>query len=223
MKKYRNIFFIIGLLILTACERTYFSVPQPVDSKNIYEFPKEIRGLWVNNFDTIVIGSTQFKSLEYKEFKVEKSIADTSSSYIFRNGKVFLVNNDKSLSERLNYSIVNDTVVILKREVQEISLSQNSFLRAIDFGYILNIKNEEHWWELYLIEPNVNGRIIVTSLKHDNLDVRFNEEILHKKESTYYLNVKWTKNDLSQIINNGIFCDTLLQLEINEKINKFKH
>jgi len=45
--------FSILIILLTSCSTYYFSQPQPVDGKNIYEFPQIFIGHWIDANDTL--------------------------------------------------------------------------------------------------------------------------------------------------------------------------
>ena len=49
------------------------------------------------------------------------------------------------------------------------------------------------------------------------LEKIINIDKIYSTKNDYYLDAKWTKNDLLEIINQGGFSDTLLNLEISKR------
>jgi len=59
---------------LYSCENYHFSNPLPVDVRNIYVMPRQFRGTWVDNGDTIIIGKDFYKKTHIEITKVINGI-----------------------------------------------------------------------------------------------------------------------------------------------------
>jgi len=62
---------VLSLAFLSSCEVYNFSKPQPVDAKNIYEFPTAWRGIWVHDGDSVIIGKNYFISTSFQTRKIK--------------------------------------------------------------------------------------------------------------------------------------------------------
>lgn len=218
------IIVIIGIIpIMTSCEHVYISTPQPVDSKNIYVFPKEYRGVWTCEENTVIIGKDFFKYIQNLDFKVSKIEIDSSSSYVLKDNKLYIIDNRKmELKGGFPYKLKNDTIYYQEPEVLEIALGKKAFLRKIKKNYILNNQKENQWWELILIKKDKKGNIIVEKLDIKDLDKFTNYRHIHSFKAKYsrsdYIEANWTKKELLEMLNKGMFSDTLATLEINNTI-----
>jgi metal-sulfur cluster biosynthetic enzyme len=206
---------IIGIgFLFVSCDQFYFSTPQPIDAKNIYEFPKEFRGVWSDNLDSIIIGKDYYLNIENRKVNVSKKEVDTSSSYIIYENKIYKIDKeDEMLNEGYHYSIENDIITYLKREVSEIELGRKAFLRKLGNKYVVNIKNENQWWNIYLIEKTKDGGILLKILNNYNLEKIEDVKYIYSSDHNFYLNVNWTKDELLKLINKGAFSDTVMILE----------
>ncbi len=211
---------IISLVsILSSCSHVYFNQAQPVDSKNIYKFPLKFRGVWTDNSDSVIIGKTYFKDISYTNTKKAKNIVDTSSLFITKNNKIYIISSESELKVKggFPYTLKNDTLYYTEREITEINLSKSTFLRKLDNDYILNIKQKNQWWEIILIAYTKESSILFRLLSKEDLENLPNaEEILSTEQDNYY-QAKWTADELVKIVENGSFSDTILNLDINKK------
>ena len=219
-KTFNFSYYIFGICFLfSACDSFYFTSPQPVDSENIYEFPRKIRGAYSKNNDSVIFGKDYFKSIEYNEDQIPRHLADTSSSYILKNNKIYLVDNDEEikLTEGFPYKLKDDTIFYKERTVFEIALGKKAFLRQVSNYYFLNVKKPNQWWEIYLIEFADNDSVYTRYLDSDDLDKISNLRTIHSQKNEYYLEAEWTNFDINEIIKNGGFSDTLLRFNTNER------
>lgn len=53
MKMQTGVIFSFLIILSASCSTYYFSQPQPVDGKNIYEFPQTFIGHWMDADDTV--------------------------------------------------------------------------------------------------------------------------------------------------------------------------
>ncbi len=218
-KHFIFIFICSSIFSLIACDPIYFTNPQPFDAKNIYEFPKEYRGLWVVEGDSTIIGENYFILKEYKQtIGIAKKEIDTSSTYILKNNKIYIKKKyaDINLSEGFSYKLQNDSVLFNSRDIYKVSLSYDTFLRKVDEYYILNTSNTSTWWNLYLIKKTTKNILEVYVLAEDDLQNTKKDAIFISDEGIF-LNTKWCKNDLLKFIKNGGFSKKILDLDLKEK------
>ena len=219
-----KIILLIGFLpLIISCDNVYISTPQPVDSKNIYLFPREFRGVWTCEENKVIIEKDYFKYAQNSEYKVSKQEIDTSSSYVLKDNKIYIIDNEKwEISDGLPFKLEKDTIYYQLPEVTEIPLGKNAFLRKVKNNYILNIKQKNEWWELVLINKDKNGNIIAVRLDIKDLEKnkKFKNIHIFKSENSRsdYIEANWTKRELLEMINKGVFSDTLFILEPNNII-----
>lgn len=218
-----KIILIIGVLpLMISCGEVFISTPQPVDSKNIYLFPRGYRGMWTCEADTVIVGKDYFKSIQYSDEKVSKQEADTSSSYLLKDNKIYTINTkgESRFKGGFPYKLKNDTIYFQESEVMEIALGKRAFLRRVKKNYILNIKQENQWWQVILIKKDEIGNIIVGELDMDDLEKYTNYKHIYTFEYRYleddYIEANWTKKELLEMINKGSFLDTLAILRLNK-------
>jgi len=212
--------FLVGVLFLTgACDQVYFSTSQPIDSKNIYSFPKKFRGVWTEDGDSVVIGKDYFMNIDYNDKKVAKTEVDTSASYVLRGDKIYQIDDGQELKVTGGFSFVlkNDTISYQEREVFEIAFGKTAFLRRVGDSYIINMKHKNEWWEIGLIEYTSDNRVLVRYINFDDLDSIPNITSVYTTKNEKYLDVAWTQAELLKIINRGGFSDTLFNLEISKR------
>jgi hypothetical protein len=218
--------YLIGFLLLTlnSCNSVFFSEPQPVDAKNIFEFPAQVRGVWMEGEDTITIGKREYRSVSYRNESVAKSIADTSSQYILANNKIFILKNEDAprLTGGFPYEERADTLYYKARELEEIFLGGNTFLRKVGSRYILNIRNDELWWELLLVEKARDGSVLGRRLSKEDMDSFQVSQPIWKSEDMSYYDIRWRAHDLTSLIKAGCFSDTTINLTPDQKIRTRK-
>ena len=173
MKTYYLIFILMGgfVLILSSCQPIYFTSPQPFDAKNINEFPKEFRGLWISEDDSTFIGKNYFIIKEYKQtHSIAIKEIDTSTIYLLKNNKIYIKEKyaEIGLSEGYPYKLQNDSVQFNAREITKVALSHETFLRKVGEYYLLNTSNTTTWWTLFLIKKTNNQKLEVYILDEDD-------------------------------------------------------
>jgi len=216
--------FLFGLLllILSSCNSVYFTEPQPVNSKNIYEFPSKYHGVWMEGEDTVVISKNVYKSVSYREGNLLKSFADTSSNHVLANGRIYFIQKEDrmKLTGGFPYVVRNDTLFYKNREVIEVFLGGNTFLRKVADKHVLNIKSDDLWWELVLVEKAKDGSVIGRRITNEEMEAIEGIKPIWSSENVFYYDVKWLEHDLSGLIRRGFFNDTIVSLSIDSKIRK---
>ena len=215
------IFIAISSLFFS-CENAYFSSPQPVDSKNVLSFPQKFRGAWAVEGDTIIIEKKFFRYIRNNKDSVSLEEAD-SAYYLLKDNKIYHLDLDeRTLSPGFPYSILNDTIFYRDVAIVDIDLGKNAFLRKVKEVYILNYKQENQWWELYLFQKDKQGEIVINRIDLRKLEKFSNYVRLHSFEREYsrsdYLEANWTKKEILEMLDQGVFSDTLLALKPKDKI-----
>lgn len=219
-----KILLILGIIpLLISCDNVIISTPQPIDAKNKYSFPGDFRGVWTTDGDTIIIGKDYYKNIKYREEKVFKQEIDTSSSYVLKENKIYIIDKVKSeISEGFPVKIENDTIYYKERRVYEIALGKKAFLRKVKKNYILNFREEKQWWQVILIRKDRTGNIIVANLTNDMVYEFSNYKHIHTFSSKYgdwdYIEANWTKKELLEMINKGVFSDTIFILKWDKSV-----
>ena len=221
LKAIQKVLILAILPLMISCSNVFISNPQPVDSKNIYSFPKAYRGIWTCETDTVIAEKDYFKYIQSSERFVSKLEVDTSSSYVLKDNKIYIIDTtDGKLRGGFPFKLENDTLYYHGSEINEITLGKKAFLRKVKKNYILNVKQENGWWELILIRKNKNGNIIAAGLDIHNLEKYTNYKNIYTfKEDEYsrtdYIEATWTKKELLEIINKGAFSDIIFNLKLN--------
>lgn len=215
---------LMGLLValLTSCNTIYFTEPQPVDSKNLYEFPSKLQGVWMDGEDTIMVGKTFYRSISYIDKQLPASVADTSPEYILMNGKIFIVHTDGPirLSGGVPFQIRHDTLFYKDREIVEVFLDGKTFLRKVGNRYLLNVKSDDLWWELVLVEKTREGIILGRRLSTDDMDKLPNVKPVFVDDDVRFYDLKWKEAEVADFIDKGCFSDTIIHLTPDSKIRK---
>lgn len=206
--------------IFFSCSTFYFTSPQPIDSKNLYEFPSQYRGTWVEGKDSMIVGKTFFRNIKNSERSIYKPEADTSSLLLMHDNKIYFIDssNQIKLTGGFPYKVEGDSLFYIDHEVTEINLGPKAFLRKVEDKYILNIERESLWWELYLIQKNTDGSFMAKYLNKSDLEKIKNKKLLFSTEYDHYLEANWTVKELNAYIVKGIFSDTVIHLEPGNRV-----
>ena len=220
MNSIKIILIIAFIPLIISCDNVYISAPQPVDSKNIYLFPKTYRGVWTCEADTIIIEKDYFKYIEHSEKMVLKHDMDSFSSYVLKDNKIYIIDKEqKEISEGFPYKLKNDTIYYQERIVMEIALAKKAFLRKVKKNYILNFKEGNQWWQVVIIRKDKIGNIIIGKLDNDVVGKFSNYKHIYSFKAKYdrfdFIEANWTKMELLEMINKSVFSDTLVILRLN--------
>lgn len=227
----QKLLLFVAILFLVNCELIYFENPQPSDSQNNYNFPKEFLGTWSDETNTITINK-DFVYWKDENYPIEilKSEIDTSSQYLVKNDKIYIINKyeDIYLSQGYPYLVKNDTFSFERYKYHEIALGHTNFIRKIGDKYILNQQDNSKWWSLVLFYKNKQNQLIVRSLNRKDLDQINLDNIIYKlgqgESFQLFTNQKWSKLELLEFIQQGGFSDTIFLLELDKtKIHKINY
>lgn len=198
------------VLLLASCETYHFENPLPSDAKNIYEFPKEFRGIWLVKDGILTIGKNFFEissrdtgrivngiwnfprdtgRVEHLRRVVFDSLGrpwDTISNYIIKANRIYPLGDNK-LEKGQPFLIKGDTIYYIS-ETFRTELNSNIFLRRIsDTYYIFNMREgeafemQDHWWQIALMNKDDNGTIVISDLKNTKGKSGSRTELLGKQ------------------------------------------
>jgi len=223
MKRTLNITVVLMAagMLMQSCDQFYFASPQPVDEVNIERFPEAIRGLYIDQNDSITFGADYFLSVDYTNKKIPQAEVDTSGSYILKDQKIYLLDKDEEIRLKggYPYTVKEDTFYFSERSIIEIALGKKAFLRKVaDNGYMLNIKEEHEWWTLIFIEVKSDGAVVARYINEEDLEKIPGLKEVYVDNEDHYLEVKWTSAALNTLVQNGLFSDTLLNINMHKKI-----
>ncbi len=208
-------------MLLQSCDQFYFRSPQPVDEVNIETFPEAIRGLYMDQNDSIIFGADYFLSVDYTEKKIPQAEVDTSGSYILKDQKIYLLDKDEEIKLKggYPYTVKEDTLYFSERSIIEIALGKKAFLRKVSGNnYMLNIKEEYEWWTLIFMEVKADGAIVARYINEEDLEKIPGLKKIYEGDGDHYLEVNWTSASLNELLQSGIFSDTLLSVNSHNKI-----
>jgi len=216
----------IGILLLhSSCTEIYVSNPQPIDSKNINTFPKRFRGEWIGDGGSYTIGKDYFEIREYDEKNILKVNLDSSNRYLLKDDLIYIIDPDeeKDFIGGFPYEIKNDTIYYEELSIVEESLGRKAQLRKLNNKFILNLKQDNLWWTIYLFETDINKNVIIRYLKAEDLNDEENHTHIYTCKRDFgkkiYIEAEWTKKELIKMINKGAFSDTLIILSPEGKID----
>ena len=209
-----KIFWVLLALLTSSCSQHYFDRPQPIDSKNIYAFPEAFQGIWSEGKDSLIVSKFFFANVEYKRIGLPYTNKDTTAYAIFKNKKVYPYDSlrDQIMGKGLPYKIEGDSIFYEVRETLEVQLGRKAFLREVGSQFVLNVKGENEWWELFLMGITDQQKIVVTYPNIYQLVAAEIYPVLSNTEEDYF-EVIWTKDRFKSIIGQNIFSDTLLYVD----------
>ncbi len=207
-------------LIFISCDNIYISKPQPVDTENIYTFPKKFRGMWLDGEDTVIVDKNTYLRIAYREKKAAMAVIDTSSSFLLKNNKIYLINKDNDLKIHggFAYTVKDDTCFYRIPDITEINLGRSTFLRKVNNYYFINYKNDNHWWFINLIEKTNDGGILVTVPNLEHMENVASYDKIYSFEYDHYIEAEWTSGDMLNMVVKDVFIDTFFYLDPRNKL-----
>jgi len=161
--------------------------------------------------------------------KVPVTEIDTSTNYV-RKGKNIYNFGDNNLVYKGEFNVVGDTVVIYKpTEPEEHCLNNNIILKKVGKYYILNIREDNGFWQVIQLEKNSEGDILLKILDNDKLiEVVEKEKLLElispnfdkdsEESRDYYYSGNLLKEEILNLIDTGAFLDALINLSHTHKL-----
>ena len=223
----RTLLTLIVVLFLTSCTEFYFNTPQPADQSNIYLTPTQIRGAWLfaepgdslqMEMDSLYVGEDFYHYISRGIIKESKSLLE-QDTMVFIIGDQLYYKEDELLNGAFDFWYEKDSVAIHVEDHEINQFGKKAFLRAIEYGYILNLQHESmiDWWQLKFIDLRNPDRAVICNIAENNKAI-FPDHTILSSDFPYYLNASWSKSAFKNFIDLGGFSDTLLVLEYNERL-----
>ena len=205
---------VILLVISSACSQQYFDQPQPTDARNIYAFPEPFQGIWTDGKDSLIVAKYFFANIEYSDLSLPYTKRDTTAYALFKGGKAYPFDSARQqvIGVGRSFEIRNDSIYYEIRDVLEVQLGRKAFLRQVGDQFVLNVKGENGWWELFLMGVTDQQKVVVTYPSIDAMIEQGIDPILSNTEEDYF-EVQWSTKQFEQLIENNIFSDTLLFID----------
>jgi hypothetical protein len=233
MKLYLTLGFVVAILCLASCVSIYFNNPQPTDAKNIKNFPRKIRGTWIEDGDTTSIRKKTFRKVEWEVKSISKAELDTTQSLVVKGDKIFDVESDSV--QGYYYEFRDDSFFVNIPQITMYELGEGVLFRRVSKSYFtLSINTDSIWWNVYLIEILPDESILVkypkkselsileTMLENEELEIKitpYEDDKLTTSEFQKFWNVGLTSKQMLGYISKGGFSDTTLVIN---RTNKFK-
>ena len=212
--------FILCCMLLSSCATYYFHQPLPTDAENIYVIPKKFRGTWKDDVKhtSLDIGKDYYKRTETIPVSYSKSEFESDSGYFFIDDKVYRI-RESAPEGGYSFYFKNDSIFINTEQINYVQLGENAFLRKIDYGYILNLRNEKmkDWWSATFIDVRNKTGVAFRELREGDLEKNGDYKLAHPKLKTFII-ADWKQEDIERFIDKGGFSDTVEFLNYGNKI-----
>jgi hypothetical protein len=152
---------------------------------------------------------------EFEQLIVYDSLrqpVDTVDQYMFRNAKMYDVDDDGTMSTGRSYWQEQDTFIMNSIDTLYVDLGKNAVLRQLnDRFYVMNIRGgllgeRNNWWQLYIIEKKADHIFSTWECSRKTKDL---PAVLYLcKDHTLYFNATWTTVELIQLMEDGYFVQT---------------
>ena len=203
--------FILVVTSFFSCTNALFDQPQPVNAKNLKNIPKEFRGIWNDNRDTIIIDKSYYMHVSFLDEHITKAEIDTGKDFKMVNDKLYLTVEDPNIKD-FQYIQKNDTFFYTVRYISNLfCLSDSVLLRKAKHSYVCSVKRG-NWWELFVIQKKKNGEIQIyypdgKILKENQLkySINFLDTVKIKTEDKLYFHAELDADFFDKNINNNIF------------------
>ena len=155
MVYFKNTFFlVIGFIILASCEPSIsFTDPQPINTENVFEFPKRYRGRYFSSDgNSILVVGNNFLT-RINEFDVETLLKDIDNNWVFEGS--FIV--DKELDKMYSYKKNGDTLIVHHRDEDTFfEFDSEHVVRKLKGFYFLNTNIISGVWEVQKLDFGQN-------------------------------------------------------------------
>lgn len=137
---------------------------------------------------------------------------DTVDQYIFRNSKMYDVDEDGIMSTGHSYWLQQDTFVMKSIDTLYYDLGNNVILRQLnDRFYAVNIRGSitgerSNWWQLYIIEMKADH--IFSTWECSRKTKELPSLLYQYRDHTFYFNATWTAAELLQLMSSGYLIET---------------
>jgi len=234
MKLYLTLGIVAAILSLASCVSIYFNNPQPTDARNIKNFPRKIRGTWIEDGDTTTIRKRTFRKVEWAVESISKAEFDTTQSLVVKGDKIFDLESDSV--QGYYYELREDSFFVKIPQITRYELGEGVLFRRVSKRYFtLSINTDSIWWNVYLIEILPDESILVkypikselsileTMLENEELEIKitpYEEDKLTTSEFQKFWNVGLTSKQMLEYISRGGFSDSILVINPTNKFKK---
>ncbi|GAB4411308.1 MAG: hypothetical protein OHK0039_16380 [Bacteroidia bacterium] len=146
------------LIVATACTPVLFEQPQPKGLLRLGAFPEELRGAYVSERDTIVVGPREIAYSIWHDYTVKTGKLDSLDLEI-RDGRLY----DRASGRQHAFTVEDDQLKYSWHEYQLMGLSDTLFVSRDDRRSYLNFWTDEGWY-LVLLHRDAQGQLVMESL-----------------------------------------------------------
>jgi len=211
MKKTAFISLTILLLAFSSCiQELSFKEAQPTEKKNETKFKNKFRGeyLCIEDSSILIISKNKITQNWNIETKLTKTQIDTTSELEFKDGLVYIENNEVPL----NIDYLGDTAIIsYKYEETIFNISDNQLLRYFKGIYFLNYKQFENSWNVKTLSFNKAGILSINKIHVSEEEIKKIKDLTNIEETTddkgaiIDYTVHPTKKELKEILKSNLF------------------
>lgn len=218
----RNTFIIASaVFLLSSCHEVLFQEPQPVGVKNETKVPKKLRGVWIDDGDTIIINKEGYLKIRNTTNEYKLKPDDTLQRYEFieKDGYLYIKDGPDVSYGKITES--NDSVLTVNvRRIEQIMLDNNNVLRKAGEYYILNMRDDRYdqWWQPCLITINSEKDIIFKGIDYSDLKLIDSRNVLFDEDEVTYINSRLSEEEMIDLIEKGFFSDTITVFRTKDKI-----
>lgn len=159
MKQTLTLFF--GILLISACSEVRFSQPQPINGKELTEFPTQFVGKYVGaDGDTLMVNSEcfLFSGDEIKKLCSNRVVLKKKGSlHIISSRDMFLSGEETQRKgwEVLPFELVNDSLIIYFLNTTNDEKNNETISKLDAILEVEKIINDEGNIEYYYIDPTI--------------------------------------------------------------------
>lgn len=186
------LFIIIGMSqVFPSCSPVYFPQPQPIDAENEYKFPVSLRGSYTFNHGFGIVSKHS-----YVEFEIHPFNFDTTDSILFEQ-----ITETSFQSPERSLKVREGSLLVHRISSKSFEFDQDNLLRKVSKNvYVLN-RRDSILWEVNPLVKKSPRELEVLFLSDDNIHYSYGSYLNGK----FYINVAFTKEELLQRINEGLF------------------
>ena len=213
--------YLIGVLLLAACDVSFVDNPIPTDSKSLTEFPQKYQGIFSENSDKdskekieILKDRIHYQSL--CKGVMNKDSAELNSSFIKKGGKHYFL-EDKFPVELTSYEVIDNSIHYSYLVKFDWIINSNLILKPVGKDLIVNLilpneGNMSNWWiPFHLISEN--GNVCYSGLEEGRIS---NEFLILENDGRKFFQANWTEPVLLEMINQNCFGKREDYVNLNE-------
>jgi hypothetical protein len=213
MKQFKLILTLIMITSLFACDPPVtFNEPQPVDTDNLFKFPKRLQGKYLSLSDSsFLVVNEKFIQRIYDFDQMMHTNQLDSNSQLSGDTLINLVNNSKEVVKRNGDSIITHVHYIDTL----FQINYDNVVRKLKGYYFLNKRYDKESWEVQKMKLS-KGKLMISSISDKN-DIESLKTITESSEDTVApYNFTASKKQFKEFLKNNGFSDS-------ETFVKLKH